>query len=68
MKNKKPESVTKQGPEQNMEKTHEGRAAIATKAFKEKEQPANRPWCAQAGSQNYQATPGLPSNRACGAN
>ena len=40
MKNKKSESVTKQGPEQNIEKTHEGRAAIAAEDFKEKEQPA----------------------------
>ena len=40
MKNKKPESVTKLGPEQNIEKTHEGRAAIAEEGYKEKEQSA----------------------------
>jgi len=40
MKNKKSESVTKQRLEQNIEKTHEGRAAIAAEDFKEKEQPA----------------------------
>jgi hypothetical protein len=34
MKNKKSESVTKQGPEQNIEKTHGGRAAIAAEDFR----------------------------------
>ena len=67
MKHKKPEPVTKKGLEQNILKTHEGRAVIAAKAFKEKEQPANRPGSGRAGSQNYAATPGLPNNWAGGA-
>ena len=67
MKHKKPEPVTKQGLEQNILKTHEGRAVIAAEDFKEKEQQANRPGSAQAGCQNYAATPGLPRNRAGGA-